>query len=621
MNLSEFLASLGLDAYIEAFEAMGVTVEELPQLSAQTLKAEFGMSLVDRKRLLDAVAARGAAEVAAEAARVQEARREAEEAARVQRAREEAAETERKAAAAAARAAKDEEARKAKREAERERAEEAERAAHAKAEAAKRKADAARKAREAAERQAEEEAVRAKAQDAAIRASRRTYTARTERTREVVDSDGFLGFGRRTRTEKDVVEASFDMVELPGGTCVLGSPVDEPGRAVSMRFGRVGARITREDGFLVRPTGSLRGVEESLIPPQRCRSEARRRVRVAPFAIGVVPVTQTLLRFVDPTLENHWATGLDASDHPADTIDPELARKICNALSVAVGLAPAYTAKGEAVAGAKGFRIPTEAEWVYAARAGHDHRFAGSDDIDAVAWHLGNAPDATRPVAGKAANAWGLHDMSGNVWELTEAAPDPLAEVVTYDEGGEKPYPEKSFRDVAEEVVLDGRDVATRVRRASSRAWEPALDVPEVAWAAWERLFVLEDAKGASNEVRTHELADRRSEKKAKVWWVPTPSPVPQSMRDAHPDVDMPKELPRILRAEPLANLPKLDALLKAGPPAPLAERPDALQRVPGTYAYHGGAAGHDATYARIASSLELWRPDLPRGLRLVRSL
>jgi hypothetical protein len=92
-------------------------------------------------------------------------------------------------------------------------------------------------------------------------------------------------------------------------------------------------------------------------------------------------------------------------------------------------------------------------------------------------------------------------------------------------------------------------------------------------------------------------------------------------MREAHPDVDMPKELPRILRAEPLANLPKLDALVKAGPPAPLAERPDALQRAPGAYAYHGGAAGHDATYARIASSLELWRPDLPRGLRLVRSL
>ena len=237
MSLSQFLASLGLDAYIDAFEAMGVTLEELPQLSAQTLKADFGMSLVDRKRLLDAVAARRAAAAAAEAA----------EATRVQRAREEAEEAERKAVAAAAR--------KVRLEAEREQAAEAERAAHAKAEAAKRKADAARKARETALRQAEEEAARAKARDAAIRASRKTYTARTERTREVVDSGGFLGIGRRTRTEKDIVEASFDMVELPGGTCVLGSPVDEPVRAVSMRFGRVGERIMREDGLLVRLAG------------------------------------------------------------------------------------------------------------------------------------------------------------------------------------------------------------------------------------------------------------------------------------------------------------------------------------------------------------------------------
>jgi formylglycine-generating enzyme required for sulfatase activity len=66
---------------------------------------------------------------------------------------------------------------------------------------------------------------------------------------------------------------------------------------------------------------------------------------------------------------------------------------------------------------ANGYRLPTEAEWEYSAKAGTELIYSGSNNVDEVARYYGNSGRTTYEVKGKEANAWGLYDMSGNVLE------------------------------------------------------------------------------------------------------------------------------------------------------------------------------------------------------------
>ena len=68
-------------------------------------------------------------------------------------------------------------------------------------------------------------------------------------------------------------------------------------------------------------------------------------------------------------------------------------------------------------ADANGYRLPTISEWESAAKSGSNYKYSGSDDIDSVAWYSVNSEEKTHDVGMKPANGYGLHDMSGNVWE------------------------------------------------------------------------------------------------------------------------------------------------------------------------------------------------------------
>jgi formylglycine-generating enzyme required for sulfatase activity len=168
-----------------------------------------------------------------------------------------------------------------------------------------------------------------------------------------------------------------------------------------------------------------------------------------PFYLGVYPVTQGEYEKVMGTNPSAFTTrqmeasafkppldpkqieerekdvkriaGKHTSRHPVETVNWEEAMEFCRKLSAM----PAERAARRV------FRLPTEAEWEYAARGGPlspfeggqgdvhigKHKYAGSNNLDAIGWYEKNAGGKTHPVALKQPNELGLYDMSGNVWE------------------------------------------------------------------------------------------------------------------------------------------------------------------------------------------------------------
>ena len=125
-------------------------------------------------------------------------------------------------------------------------------------------------------------------------------------------------------------------------------------------------------------------------------------VTLSRYYIGETEVTQALWSAVMGYNPSHSNQG---GNYPVEQVSYNDCKTFIRELSRITG---------------QNFRLPTEAEWEFAARGGNKSRgykYAGSNDIGSVAWYYGNSDSHTHPVKTKASNELGLYDMSGNVWE------------------------------------------------------------------------------------------------------------------------------------------------------------------------------------------------------------
>lgn len=243
----------------------------------------------------------------------------------------------------------------------------------------------------------------------------------------------------------------FDLVAIPGGSFVMGSPAGEAGRSAD----EGPAHEIRIAPFWMERTETTWDEYDAFAFAQAIAAAAD-PARATPPA-GADAITRPTPPYADESF------GFGKGRQPVISVQYHAAMEYCRWLSEKTG---------------KTYRLPTEAEWEYAARAGSQTAYsfgAGGPQLGEFAWFAGNSGGRPHPVGQKKPNSWGLFDMHGNVaeWVLDhydaqqygKTAPNTLGPVVLPDD---RRYPY---------VVRGGswEDPAPRLRsaarRASSEAW------------------------------------------------------------------------------------------------------------------------------------------------------
>ena len=141
------------------------------------------------------------------------------------------------------------------------------------------------------------------------------------------------------------------------------------------------------------------------------------KVHVNAFYMDVHEMTQQAYE----SLTHQNPSKFKGADRPVEQVDWYHAILYCNLRSLKEGLKPCYDTKTLACDfTANGYRLPTEAEWEYACRAGSQEKYSFAPDparLKSFAWYKANAEAATHPVGQKTPNPWGLFDLHGNVAE------------------------------------------------------------------------------------------------------------------------------------------------------------------------------------------------------------
>jgi sulfatase modifying factor 1 len=150
-------------------------------------------------------------------------------------------------------------------------------------------------------------------------------------------------------------------------------------------------------------------------------------VTLSPFLIDKTEVTHAMFTKAELPDPSHWK---DDPDKPVESLRWRDAKVYCNERSLMEGLTPCYDEETSGMPcnfEANGYRLPTEAEWEFAARAGTvgDYDFGEARKLKHYAIFGDNGQKRTHPVGSKKANRWGIHGLYGNVAEWCHDAYDP----------------------------------------------------------------------------------------------------------------------------------------------------------------------------------------------------